>query len=283
MVKKLFDVEDTLSSSEILNKYLKDISKEPLLTLEEEKELAQKILSGDEKAKEKLLKTHLKLVVTIAKKFTGYGIPLLDLISEGNIGLMRAVEKFDPERGVRFATYAAWWIKQSIKRAILNNSKIIRLPVHAVDILRSFIKTLRANGEESNVNVISRDNAAKEIGMGINKIEDLMLVSQEVLSYNQTITDDNSYTFEEVLVSEDNNPLDSYEKKEIIEKILNWLSCLNEKERTVIVLRFGLINQHPMTLEEIGDILKLTKERIRQIEEKAINKLRFYIRKEKIK
>ncbi len=274
MVEKLIESIDDAKQG-ILTKYLKDINKEPILTPEEEKELVSKIAQGDQKAREKLLKTHLKFVVSIAKKFTGYGIPLTDLISEGNIGLIKAIEKFDPEKGVRFSTYASWWIKQSIKRAILNNSKIIRMPIHAIDLLRSFVKNLN-NGTN---NVEERKNAAKEVGVEINKLEDLMLVSQDVLSYNQTINDDNSYTFEDIAIAHDETPYDSYEKKEILESILNWLSYLDEKERTVIILRFGLINEQPMTLDEVGKILNLTKERIRQIEEKAINKLRFYLRR----
>ena len=277
MVEKLIESIDDNFKQGILTKYLKDINKEPILTPAEEKELISKIAEGDQKAREKLLKTHLKFVVSIAKKFTGYGIPLTDLISEGNIGLIKAIEKFDPEKGVRFSTYASWWIKQSIKRAILNNSKIIRMPIHAIDLLRNFVKNLNNN----NNNVDERNNAAKEVGVGIKKLEDLMLISQDVLSYNQTINDNNSYTFEDVAISHDETPYDSYEKKEILETILNWLSYLDEKERTVIILRFGLINEQPMTLDEVGTILNLTKERIRQIEEKALNKLRFYLRKSK--
>jgi RNA polymerase sigma factor (sigma-70 family) len=277
MVEKLVEsIEDNLKHG-ILTKYLKDINKEPILTPEEEKELIIKIAQGDQKAREKLLKTHLKFVVSIAKKFTGYGIPLTDLISEGNIGLIKAVEKFDPEKGVRFSTYASWWIKQSIKRAILNNSKVIRIPIHAIDLLRSFVRNLN-NGTN---NVEDRNNAAKEVGVGLRKLENLMLVSQDVLSYNQTINDNNSYTFEDVAISHDETPYNSYEKKEILETILTWLSYLNEKERTVIILRFGLINEQPMTLDEVGKILSLTKERIRQIEEKALNKLKFYLKSRK--
>ncbi len=277
MVEKLVESIDDNLKHGILTKYLKEINKEPILNAEEEKELISKIAQGDQKAREKLLKTHLKFVVSIAKKFTGYGIPLTDLISEGNIGLIKAIEKFDPEKGVRFSTYASWWIKQSIKRAILNNSKIIRMPIHAIDLLRSFVKNLN----NSNNNVEDRNNAAKEVGVEVKKLEDLLLVSQDVLSYNQTINDSNSYTFEDIAISHDETPYDSYEKKEVLETILNWLSYLDEKERTVIILRFGLINEQPMTLDEVGQILNLTKERIRQIEEKALNKLRFYIRKSK--
>ncbi len=275
MVKKYINDYDNIKSNEILSKYLKEINKEPLLTAEEEKKLIKEIEEGNEKAREKLLKSHLKLVVIIAKNFTGYGIPLQDLISEGNIGLIKAVGKFDASKGVRFSTYASWWIKQSIKRAILNNSKIIRLPVHAV---------LHTNGDTSHdfYNANNRKEAAKEIGIDINKIEGLIITNQETLSYNQSINGDDNFTFEEIISnSETETPFDSYEKKEIIEKILNWLSYLNEKERTVIILRFGLINQHPMTLDEVGNVLNLTKERIRQIEDKALKKLKFYLNKHK--
>jgi RNA polymerase primary sigma factor len=280
MVERFIHNKTNFKSNEILAKYLRDIKKEPSLTLEEEKELIKRIKQGDESAKEKLLKAHLKLVVLIARNFTGYDIPIQDLISEGNIGLMKAIEKFNPDKGVRFATYASWWIKQSIKRAILNNSKMIRLPIHAIDLLKSFLKIIENNNESSKkiFNANNRKEAAEELGVDISKIEELILTNQSALSYNQNINGKENMTYEEVLTDMDTTtPFDIYEKKEILEKILSWLSLLNEKERTVIILRFGLLNEQPMTLEEVGNILNLTKERIRQIEEKALKKLQYYL------
>ncbi len=279
MDKELSKNLDNSSSEELLGKYFKDIQKEEILSLEEEKELIEKYFSGDEKAKERILKTHLRLVINLAKKFRGYGLPLLDLISEGNIGLMKALTKFDPNRGVRFATYAAWWVKQYIKRYIIDNLKIIRIPVHMVDLLKTFTKTLKSSKND----VIMRNSAADEIGVDIAKIEELMIISQDTLSYNNTLSDNSNYSFEDVLLSEnDKTPCDICQKKELVEKVLNLMTLLDEKEREVIVLRFGLIDSYPMTLEEVGVILKLTKERIRQIEVKAINKLKFYIKKHKV-
>jgi RNA polymerase primary sigma factor len=260
MVERFIHNKTNFKSNEILAKYLRDIKKEPSLTLEEEKELIKRIKQGDESAKEKLLKAHLKLVVLIARNFTGYDIPIQDLISEGNIGLMKAIEKFNPDKGVRFATYASWWIKQSIKRAILNNSKMIRLPIHAIDLLKSFLKIIENNNESSKkiFNANNRKEAAEELGVDISKIEELILTNQSALSYNQNINGKENMTYEEVLTDMDTTtPFDIYEKKEILEKILSWLSLLNEKERTVIILRFGLLNEQPMTLEEVGNILNL--------------------------
>lgn len=269
--------EQHFNSNQIFEKYISEVGKIPELSEEEEKQLFKRVEKGDNEAKEKIAKSYLKLVVNIAKilhKNVPY-ISILDLISEGNIGLLKAIEKYDIKKGIKFSTYAAWWIKQRIKRALSTSSNIIKIPSHVDDILRCFFKALNANKCISNVEKVE---AAKEVGVEIDKINECLEKVKGTLSLNNY--DENNSCLEEIIGdSKSETPLSIYEKRELFENLINWLGVLTEKEKKVIVLRYGLGDEIPMTLEQIGKILNLTRERIRQIEVNAINKLRFYLLK----
>jgi len=265
-------------SNSILEKYVKDIENIPDLSEEEEKHLFEKAKKGDKKAKEKILLSYLKLVLNIVKfSYNENENSILDLISEGNIGLMKAIEKYEPEKGVKFSTYASWWIRQAIKRYLKGESNLIKIPSHVNEILRCFFKKLNLN---KSITLNDKTQTAEKIGVDIETIEEYLSKYQDWVSLTQV--EDDKTCLEEII--EDKkviDPLAVYEKKEIFQLLLDWLKVLTDKERKVIIYRYGLSQDNPMTLEEIGKRLKLTRERIRQIELKAINKLRFYLLKKK--
>jgi len=263
--------------------YLKEIGKTPLLTFEDEINLARRYEKGDLKAKEKLIKANLRLVVSIAKKYLGRRLSFLDLIQEGNKGLIRGVEKYDWRRGFKFSTYATWWIRQAITRAIADQSRTIRIPVHMVDHINRFYKTQRKLtqklGREPKIKEI-----AKEMEMTVNEIENLIKISQQPKSLSTPIGDDKEATLEQFVA--DNNQLSLYEKvsQELLKEALNRvLNTLSPREKKVLVMRFGLEDGKPKTLEEVGREFKVTRERIRQIEAKAIRKLKHPTRARKLR
>lgn len=262
--------------------YLKEIGKINLLTFDEEVSLAQDIEKGSQIAREALTNANLRLVVSIAKKYIGRGLTFLDLVQEGNQGLMRAVEKFDWHRGFKFSTYATWWIRQAITRAIADQAKTIRIPVHMVETINKVYKATRALtqrlGKEPTVEQI-----ADEVGISIDKVEEIYRISQDTTSLSTPVGDDEDSFLGDFI--EDTTQLSPYEEtsKELLrESIEEVLSSLDERETKVLSLRFGLMGETPKTLEEVGKIFNVTRERIRQIEAKALRKLRHPSRRKKL-
>ncbi len=262
--------------------YLKEIGKIDLLTFDEEVALAKDIEKGSQAAREDLINANLRLVVSIAKKYIGRGLTFLDLVQEGNQGLMRAVEKFDWHRGFKFSTYATWWIRQAITRAIADQAKTIRIPVHMVETINKVYKATRALtqrlGKEPTVEQI-----ADEVGISIDKVEEIYRISQDTTSLSTPVGDDEDSFLGDFI--EDTTQLSPYEEtsKELLrESIEEVLSSLDERETKVLSLRFGLMGETPKTLEEVGKIFNVTRERIRQIEAKALRKLRHPSRRKKL-
>lgn len=262
--------------------YLKEIGQTPLLTFDEEIKLAKAYEKGDEKAKEKLIKANLRLVVSVAKKYLGRGLSFLDLIQEGNKGLIRGVEKYDWRRGYKFSTYATWWIRQAITRAIADQSRTIRVPVHMVDRINRFYKIQRKLtqrlGREPKIKEI-----AKEMNMSTDEIENLLRISQHPTSLSTPINDDKETTLEQFVTDVTQPSLYDRVSKELLRDALNEvLETLSPRERKVLEMRFGLKDGKIKTLEEVGKEFKVTRERIRQIEAKAIRKLRHPTRARKL-
>ncbi|HUI66668.1 MAG TPA: sigma-70 family RNA polymerase sigma factor [Nitrospirota bacterium] len=262
--------------------YLKEIRKTPLLTFEQEQELAKRIEQGDGEARAKMIEANLRLVVAIGKKYINRGLQFSDIIEEGNLGLIRAVEKFQYERGFKFSTYASWWIKQSIERAIVNQTRTIRLPVHIAEIVNSYMRAVRqltqSLGREPLIEEI-----AKKMRVTVDKVRSISQVVRETYSLDMLIGDQEEDTLKDIL--QDNNALspasfsDDIRRREHIEE---WLQQLSVSERKVIELRFGLNDGEPKTLDSIGKEFGITRERVRQIETQALNKLRAITKRKKI-
>ena len=263
-----------MESDNSLKLYMREIAKTPLLTPEEEVKLAGRIKRGDKKARTQMIQANLRLVVKIAQDYTGYGLPLADLISEGNIGLMKAVERFDPKKGGKLSTYAAWWIKQSIKRALANQSKTIRLPVHMVDKIAKMrrISTMLAEalGREP-----TDDELAEELGLPRRKLAMLKQASQRPTSLDAPVNDGESTQYSEIIGDERaESPLQTLSDKNLHGELDGLLSVLDERERRIIDERFGLNGKKPMTLEDVGREFGVTRERIRQLQNSALRKMR---------
>ncbi len=268
---------------DVIKSYLHEISHTSLLTFEEEQILAEKIEKGDEKARQQMIEANLRLVVNIGKRYLNRGLPLADIIEEGNIGLMKAVEKFDYKKGFRFSTYASWWIRQSIERAIINQTKTIRLPVHVAEHINRFLST-----SEMLIQELGREPSLKEIANRLNisteDVEDLKKLIRRTYSLETPVGDKEANILMDIIA--DNTIMSPSQMAEGIsmrEEIDKWLIQLSDKQREVICLRFGLEGQEAMTLEEIGNRFGLTRERIRQIEVIALGKLRSIIAKKSIK
>jgi len=263
--------------------YLKEIGATPLLSADEEIKLAQKYEKGDMEAKNKLIKANLRLVVSIAKKYLGRRLSFLDLIQEGNKGLIRGVEKYDWRRGFKFSTYATWWIRQAITRAIADQSRTVRIPVHMVDQINRFYKVQRRLSQKLGREPKIKD-IAKEMQISITEVDNLKRISQQPRSLSTPIGDDKETTLEQ-FVSDLNEP-SLYDKvsRELLKDALNSvLNTLSPRERKVLVMRFGLEDGKSKTLEEVGAYFKVTRERIRQIEAKAIRKLKHPTRARKLR
>lgn len=257
--------------------YLREIGKIPLLSQEEELELAHKVLKGDKKAKDKMVEANMRLVVSIAKRYSGRGLDFLDLIQEGNTGLLRAVEKFDPEKGFKFSTYATWWIRQAITRAIADQARTIRIPVHMVETINKVLRTTRKLTTELNREP-TNEEIAKELDMEVDKIEYVMRIKQDIASLDASVgrdgDDEDSVLGDFVEDEERESPEDSVATKILKEQLAEIISTLSEREQKIIKMRFGIGGDRSHTLEEVGAEFSVTRERIRQIEAKALSKLR---------
>ena len=263
--------------------YLREIGKIPLLTYEEEAELAQKIVNGDEEAKQKLAESNLRLVVSIAKKYVGRGMLFLDLIQEGNMGLIKAVEKFDYNKGFKFSTYATWWIRQAITRAIADQARTIRIPVHMVETINKLIRTsrqlLQQNGREP-----TPEEIAKEMEISVDKVMEIQKIAQDPVSLETPIGEEDDSHLGDFIQDEDSPaPQDSAAHTLLREQLEEVMDTLTPREAMVLKLRFGLEDGKARTLEEVGKQFDVTRERIRQIEAKALRKLRHPSRSKKLR
>lgn len=265
------------ASDDSVRLYLREIGKIPLLNSEEELALAQKVVAGDKKAKDKMAEANMRLVVSIAKRYSGRGLDLLDLIQEGNTGLLRAVEKFDPDKGFKFSTYATWWIRQAITRAIADQARTIRIPVHMVETINKLLRTQRRMTQELNREP-SIEELAKELEMEPEKVEYVIKIKQDITSLDAGVGrdegEDDSVLGDFIEDEDSATPEESAANQLLKEQVQGVLSSLSEREQKIIKMRFGLENGKSHTLEEVGQEFAVTRERIRQIEAKALAKLR---------
>ena len=276
-------VPEGVSTDDPVRMYLKEIGQIPLLSAEEELELAKRMSEGDESAKEKLAEANLRLVVSIAKRYAGRGMQLLDLIQEGNLGLIKAVDKFDYQKGYKFSTYATWWIRQAITRAIADQARTIRIPVHMVETMNRVIRTsrqlLQDLGREP-----KPEEIARELNMPVDKVRDILKISQEPVSLETPVgEEEDSHLGDFIKDDHVPVPVDAATFKILQEQLVEVLSTLTEREQKVLRLRFGLDDGRARTLEEVGKEFNVTRERIRQIEAKALRKLRHPSRSRKLK
>ena len=284
---KLDEITDTsfegISVDDPVRMYLREIGKIPLLTFEEELELAKRILEGDEEAKQKLAESNLRLVVSIAKKYVGRGMLLLDLIQEGNMGLIKAVEKFDYTKGFKFSTYATWWIRQAITRAIADQARTIRIPVHMVETINKLIRTsrnlLQQMGREP-----SPEEIAKEMEIPVEKVVEIQKIAQDPVSLETPIGEEDDSHLGDFIQDDDSPaPQDAAAYTMLKEQLEEVMNTLTPREAKVLKLRFGLEDGKSRTLEEVGKEFNVTRERIRQIEAKALRKLRHHSRSKKLR
>lgn len=262
-------------SDDSVRLYLREIGKIPLLTPEEELALAQKVKAGDKIAKDKMAEANMRLVVSIAKRYSGRGLDFLDLIQEGNTGLLRAVEKFDPDKGFKFSTYATWWIRQAITRAIADQARTIRIPVHMVETINKLLRTQRRMTQELNREP-TIDELAKEMEMEPEKIEYVMKIKQDITSLDANVRDDDDDSVLGDFIEDEDaqSPEESATTQLLKEQVKDMLGVLTEREQKILKMRFGLEDGKSHTLEEVGQEFSVTRERIRQIEAKALSKLR---------
>ncbi len=267
---------EQLSSDERspLRTYLDQIGKTPLLTLEQETALARRVLKGDEAARQHMIQANLRLVVRIAKDYDDFGLPLMDLISEGNFGLIKAIERFDPDKGGKLSTYAAWWIKQAIKRALASNGKTIRLPVHMVDRIGQMRRTTHRLAAELGREP-HNDEIAQAMDIPIAKVVHMKSVANRAASLDQPVGEEGDATLGDLVKDEsERTPFESLRTKSDLSEIAELLAQLDQREADIMVLRFGLNGESPLTLEEVGVHFKLTRERVRQLQQSALMKLR---------
>jgi RNA polymerase primary sigma factor len=263
--------EETLDS---LRLYFQDIRGAQLLTPEEEQELARRIAQGDDAARKKMIESNLRLVVKVARRYIGQGLPVLDLIEEGNIGLIKAVERFKPEKKCRFSTYAVLWIRQSIERGLVSQSRTVRLPAHVVGDLKRMIRVTRSLAQRLEREP-SLEELAKEMGVDSDYVNRLMMAVRKAISIEASLDAEEHYHLADILAEEEQpGPFTITEHIELVKLVSSWLELLSPPEKAVIKLRFGLRDGEPKTLETIGEMFGVTRERIRQIEVKALQRLR---------
>ncbi len=265
------------ASDDSVRLYLREIGKIPLLNSEEELALAQRVVAGEKKAKDKMAEANMRLVVSIAKRYSGRGLDFLDLIQEGNTGLLRAVEKFDPDKGFKFSTYATWWIRQAITRAIADQARTIRIPVHMVETINKLLRTQRRMTQELNREP-TIEELAKELEMEPDKVEYVIKIKQDITSLDAGVGrdgEDEDSVLGDFIEDEDGaTPEESATSQLLKEQVQAILSTLSDREQKIVKMRFGLENGKSHTLEEVGQEFAVTRERIRQIEAKALAKLR---------
>jgi len=276
-------VPEGISVDDPVRMYLKEIGKVPLLSADEEIDLAKRMETGDEEAKKRLAEANLRLVVSIAKRYVGRGMQFLDLIQEGNLGLIKAVEKYDYRKGFKFSTYATWWIRQAITRAIADQARTIRIPVHMVETINKLIRVsrqlLQENGREP-----SPEEIAEEMGISVEKVREIIKIAQEPVSLETPIGEEEDSHLGDFIADDDTPaPADAAAFTMVKEQLLSVLSTLTPREEKVLKLRFGLEDGRARTLEEVGKYFNVTRERIRQIEAKALRKLRHPSRSRKLK
>ena len=286
------DIEDILKDDNIakdlsindpVRMYLKEIGRIPLLTSDEEFENARRALEGDEEAKRILAESNLRLVVSIAKRYVGRGMLFLDLIQEGNIGLMKAVDKFDPEKGYKFSTYATWWIRQAITRALADQARTIRVPVHMVETINKLARVQRQLTQDLNREPTDEE-IAKKLGISVEKVREVYKISQDPVSLETPIGEEDDSHLGDFIRDERTVSPEEYATEELLkEELAGVLLTLTDREEKVLRLRFGLDDGQCRTLEEVGQIFGVTRERIRQIEAKALRKLRHPSRSRKLK
>lgn len=276
-------VPEGISIEDPVRMYLKEIGKVPLLTVEEEIALAQRMEDGDENAKKRLAEANLRLVVSIAKRYVGRGMLFLDLIQEGNLGLIKAVEKFDYRKGYKFSTYATWWIRQAITRAIADQARTIRIPVHMVETINKLIRVSRQLLQELGREPLPEE-IAEEMNMSVDRVREILKISQEPVSLETPIGEEEDSHLGD-FIQDDNVPVpaDAAAFTLLKEQLVEVLGTLTEREQKVLRLRFGLDDGRARTLEEVGKEFNVTRERIRQIEAKALRKLRHPSRSRKLK
>ena len=274
---------DTFSTDDPVRMYLKEIGKVPLLTPEEEQDLAKRMAEGDEEAKRRMAEANLRLVVSIAKRYVGRGMLFLDLIQEGNLGLIKAVEKFDYTKGYKFSTYATWWIRQAITRAIADQARTIRIPVHMVETINKVIRVSRQLLQELGHDP-SAEEIAAEMNMPVDKVRDILKIAQEPVSLETPIGEEEDSHLGDFIPDEDaSEPSEAASFSLLKEQLMEVLDTLTPREKKVLELRFGIVDGRTRTLEEVGKEFNVTRERIRQIEAKALRKLRPPSRSKKLR
>ncbi len=276
-------VDDSYSTDDPVRMFLKEIGKVPLLTAEEEVELAIRMSQGDEEAKRRMTEANLRLVVSIAKRYVGRGMLFLDLIQEGNLGLIKAVEKFDYTKGYKFSTYATWWIRQAITRAIADQARTIRIPVHMVETINKVIRVSRQLLQELGHDP-SAEEIAAEMGMPVDKVREILKIAQEPVSLETPIGEEEDSHLGDFIPDEDaSEPSEAASFSLLKEQLMEVLDTLTPREKKVLELRFGIVDGRTRTLEEVGKEFNVTRERIRQIEAKALRKLRHPSRSKKLR
>ncbi len=268
--------EDLPGSMEAIAAYLRDVARSNLLTKKEEIALAKRVAKGDMNAREKMIECNLRLVISLAKRYVNSGLPLPDLIEEGNIGLIKAVEKFDHTKGFRFSTYASWWIRQAIQRAIMNDGKVVRLPVHVIEEINQYLASIEDLVQERG-RTPEQFEVAQRMNIPEQKVHQIQQLLRQTYSLDAPLPDSqtNDTTLHDVIEDADQlSPAIAVEESDLKEKLLYWLRSLREAERRVILLRFGLTGDEAWTLNQIGQEFGLTRERIRQIELRALKSLR---------